>query len=113
MENLVPLLVVAAVVYRIYSEYRKEQEKARRRTIKKPAVPVPQYVPPPPFPEPWPSVSVREEPQPSEIVRKAIKKAAPAKKEHKKEALVSLRPEKPAFDLREAVIQSAILERRF
>jgi len=118
MENLVPLLIVAAVVYRIYSEYRKEQEKARGRVIRKPAVPVPQNVPPSPFPEfdlpePWHSVPARKEPQASEIVRQETKKAAPKKKEYKKEDLVSLRDEKPAFDLRAAVIQSAILERRF
>jgi len=119
MENLVPLLVVAAVVYRIYSEYRKEQEKAQRRAIRKPAVPQPQDMPPFPFPEiddmpePWHPVSVRKEPRASAIVPKEAKKAAQKEKEHKKDVLVAPRPEKPDFDLREAVIQSVILERRF
>jgi len=118
MENLVPLLIVAGVVYRIYSEYRKEQEKAQRRATRKPVLPVPQDAPPFPFleldlPEPWQPVPVRKVPQASEVVRKETKKAAPKKTVRGREPLVALRPEKPAFDLREAVIQSAILEMRF
>jgi len=117
MENLIPLLIVIAVVYRIYSEYQKEQQKARQRTPGRPGIPAPQDAPPFPFPEfgfpePQEPVVVKRMPVHTETVPKEVRKAVPKKKEER-EAIAVERPERPIFDLREAVIQSTILERRF
>ena len=124
MENFLPaLLIIGGVIYKIYSEFQKEQEKARRR---QPHIPVP--VPPPapqtktvtaplsPKPAP-PVIAKRKEERvndyPEEVQQ--IRQKRKAEKETKT-GLVQIQLEETesnatVFDLRQAVIQSAILHR--
>lgn len=128
MENFLPaLLIIAGVIYKIYSEYQKEQEKARRR--------MPQVPPPtPPVPseqqrtviEPTMSVPIpapikkteRVLPMPEEVKKiqeKRLEKANSDKKIIVK-PVVNLEKETEgitSFDLRAAIIQSAILNRPY
>ncbi|MFD2594136.1 hypothetical protein [Sphingobacterium griseoflavum] len=128
MESFLPvLLIIAGVMYKIYSEYQKEQEKARRRQPQVPPIPPTTAEPvtkmrkaksiPPPIRKQMPSRSrvVVEEMVPSEVqqlrekkkVMKEHSKAIPAPK-------LEVLPEHSLdFDLRQAVIQSAILERPY
>lgn len=125
MENFLPaLLIVGGVIYKIYSEFRKEQEKARRRV---PSIPVPKHIPTPPqtvktsparipVPPKVPTTSTFK----SENLPEEVKKAQQQRKEKKlpkieieTPKLEILAESKVAFDLRQAVIQSVILERPY
>ena len=129
MENfLIPLLIVGSVIYKIYSEYQKEQEKARKRMPHKP-VPVTQTkqtqtiaIPTKnnnPLPYPQGINSIEELP---DEVKKMRDWKQQEQREHKKVALqeVSLTEvthedehDVPGFNLREAIIQEAILNRKY
>lgn len=132
MENFLPaLLIIGGVIYKIYSEYQKEQEKARRR--------MPQTPPPP-----TPTHPIQSEPQPKRTVIEPTMSipipVPPKKNEHMGDTPVEVRkireerlidvtrvkkispkvaPEIEEkddvipFDLREAVIKSAILNRPY
>ncbi|TJZ60737.1 hypothetical protein FAZ15_12185 [Sphingobacterium olei] len=109
MENiLIVLVLVGALIYNIYNNYKKEMEKTARRDVRTPAPPVPtgtQSIPTPPPPV-TPMVSV-----PTEVSRmhkyKAGKKIIPQTL-----AVETLEEqEEPAFDLRQAVIHTVILDR--
>lgn len=129
MENFLPaLLIIGGVIYKIYSEYQKEQEKARRRMPQTPPSSQPQEVfeqrPQPPVIEPTMSVPMPAIPK-EEYFRNMPEEARRAKA--KREAttnnlktatplVVDIEEEKEnttSFDLREAVIQSAILHRPY
>ncbi|MBD1423532.1 hypothetical protein [Sphingobacterium chuzhouense] len=130
MENFLPaLLIIGGVIYKIYSEYQKEQEKARRR--------MPQTPPPPTPPTPSEQQSQRTVIEPTmsipipvppkktertrdmpEEVRKTREKRL-ADTNHMKKIPTKVEPQIEEkdnaipFDLREAVIQSAILNRPY
>ncbi|TDS11111.1 hypothetical protein [Sphingobacterium paludis] len=135
MENFLPvLLIVAGVVYKIYTEYQKEQEKASKR---RPNVPPTNTVPPfpnpeqykktqlPPFPKPTRSVpppkpapvKVDMQPRPIEVTnvqeQKKVRKEARRIEALKAPKLEVITQEHIDFDLRRAIIQSAILERPY
>ena len=99
MENfLIPLLIVGAAGYRIYSEYRKEQEKARKRIPQAQGIPQVQ-------------VSPIQEPHPikKNLDLEEVEVVLPQPKINKVEVI---KP-KEDFDLRKAVIQEAILNRKY
>ncbi|MBD1434102.1 hypothetical protein H8B06_14790 [Sphingobacterium sp. DN00404] len=126
MENFLPaLLIIGGVIYKIYTEYQKEQEKARRR--------MPQVPPPTPpvtseqRPEPnviEPTVSIPTPINKTERLRdipKEVKKITDERlaEANRKKAAMKVVPEMEEeddvvpFDLRKAVIQSAILNRPY
>lgn len=127
MDNFIPaIVVIGIIIYRIYNEYQKEQEKAakRRPNIPVPAAPAKQ----PDFAteargtyteerEPLsrefanPAVKWFED-VPSEVQRVRTAKQLKVTNAPKLVELEDLEP-MPAFDLRNAIIQSAILERPF
>ncbi|PRD52669.1 hypothetical protein [Sphingobacterium gobiense] len=130
MENFLPaLLIIGAVIYKIYSEYQKEQEKARRR--------LPQAPPPTP-----PVISEAEQkmqrrvtesttpahiPIPAKKVERSLGKPEVVRKTREERSadakLLKKIPSKVvpeieekgevSFNLREAIIQSAILNRPY
>jgi len=128
MENFLPaLLIIGGVIYKIYSEYQKEQEKARRRMPQAP-------LPTPPLPseqplqrpviEPTMSIPIPVPPKkrqhtpviPTEV--KATTSEMFAKKDDKKllkeiTPKIEERHDVVSFDLREAVINAAILNRPY
>lgn len=131
MENLLPaLLIIGGVIYKIYSEFQKEQEKARRRI---PQMQAPQ--PPPAAAQPSvdtaPTEPVLTPPIPKVITQKDTasfferednvrKKTDKRRLEVNQEKLrvtetneVAEKKEMVSFDLREAIIQSAILNRPY
>ncbi|MFD1769686.1 hypothetical protein [Sphingobacterium suaedae] len=124
MENFLPaLLIIGGVIYKIYSEFQKEQEKARRR---QPHIPVP--VPPPapqtktvaaplpPKPAP-PVIAKRKEervndyPEEVQQIREKRKAEKKTKTGSVQIQLEETESNATVFDLRQAVIQSAILHR--
>jgi len=129
MENFLPaLLIIGGVIYKIYSEYQKEQEKARRRMPQTPPSTQPQEVfeqrPQPPVIEPTISLPIPAIPKEEYArnmaveVRKAKEKAQTAVNRATKTAprvvtIDSEKEETASFNLREAVIQSAILHRPY
>ncbi len=128
MESFLPvLLIIAGVIYKIYTEFQKEQEKARRRQPNRPAppvVPVPAPVATPRKSASIPTVSKPVPPLPKQVIRETIPTEVENLRKKKKEAQqrrkVLATPQievltEPAlnFDLRQAVIQSVILERPY
>ncbi len=128
MESFLPvLLIIAGVVYKIYTEFQKEQEKARKRQPNKP-VPPPMPIPSPVETRrkstPIPTISKPLPQPPKQVIREAVPTEVEKLRNKKKEAQerkkiigkpqVEVLPE-PAlhFDLRLAVIQSVILERPY
>lgn len=119
MENFLPaLLIIGGIVYKIYTEFQKEQEKARQR---RPNVPTPERAvaqqPAPPRPSaPLPDPAARRAEQ-AEVPQEVWKEREKRKKRLQEiPAVKPLEPEEgtttqPAFDLRQAIIQSAILNR--
>lgn len=119
MENFLPaLLIIGGIVYKIYTEFQKEQEKARQR---RPNVPTPErgvaQQPAPPRPSaPLPDPVARRAEQ-AEVPQEVWKERGKRKKRLQEiPAVKPLEPEEgtaaqPAFDLRQAIIQSAILNR--
>lgn len=131
MENFLPaLLIIGGVIYKIYSEFQKEQEKARRRIPQKqaPLPPTAREQPPghttttePVIATPIPKViSPRDTTSFFERVDKPQKKSDKKRLAVNQEKLtvtktneVEEKQEVVSFDLREAVIQSAILNRPY
>lgn len=130
MENFLPaLLIIGGVIYKIYSEYQKEQEKARRRMpqVPQPPLPIPSeqrpqrtvIEPTMSIPIPVPPKKTERSPNISEEVRKMREKRSADANSIKKvvvKPVVNIESEKEdiiSFDLREAVIQSAILNRPY
>lgn len=130
MENFLPaLFIIGAVIYKIYTEYQKEQEKARRRMPQ-----APQSKPPVPpehqprrtviepttaVPLPIPHQKTKYAPDIPDEVRK-LREQKQQKATHAKKIVVELEKEiesekeaSISFDLREAVIQSAILNKPY
>lgn len=141
MENFLPgLLIIGAIIYKIYSEYKKEQENVRRRMQQnrnpppsvppvvfeeqqpRPTVTQPTITPPTlsePVAPPIPKVEYYVE------VPETVKKAREARERNQNRTnsltktivkpVVDLDEEEQdgvtSFDLRDAVIQSAILNR--
>ncbi len=126
MENFLPaLLIIGGIIYKIYTEYQKEQEKARRRM--------------PQVPPPTPPVTYEQQPKPIVIepttfipiptkkaerlrdIPKEVKKTTDGRlaEANRKKAAMKVVPEIEEeddvvpFDLRQAVIQSAILNRPY
>ena len=124
MENiLIVLAIIGSVIYKMYTGYKEEMEKAAKRKQQ----PRPQVVPPRPTARPTqipapstpkktvsPVTQYDEQKVPSEVKRVQQSRAERALKkvtvlEEKKD-----NERKPfEFDLRQAVIQSAILERPY
>ncbi len=126
MENFLPaLLIIGGVIYKIYTEYQKEQEKAQARIPRKQPHPAPQPptarttaarpVPAPvqvqkPVPHPFRHETVKSSTIPEEVQRVRQRKEEDRKKV---KAPVEQETYQPAFDLREAVIHAAILNRPY
>jgi len=135
MENiLVVLAIIGSVVYKIYTSYKEEVEKAAKRRQPVPPIPQPtqtrQHVPAPkppipvttapPIPKrqpqkkaPQPVTVQYDKSIPDEVKRVQQQKLA---KQHRSFKTLEEHdtPVQPfEFDLRQAVIQSAILERPY
>ncbi|NGF56860.1 hypothetical protein G5B35_19670 [Parapusillimonas sp. SGNA-6] len=134
MENIfIVLAIIGSVVYKIYTSYKEEMEKAAKRRQSVP--PVPRSVPPQqgvpetsrrhtPVPTPPPVVSSKPMPVkkvppvvPYEVP-KEVKKVQQARVERDKKRIQQETEHQSVvenfqFDLRQAVIQSAILERPY
>jgi len=134
MENIfIVLAIIGSVVYKIYTSYKEEMEKAAKRRQSVP--PVPRSVPPQqgvpetsrrhtPVPTPPPVVSSKPMPVkkvppvvPYEVP-KEVKKVQQARVERETRKIKQAQEhpsdtERFHFDLRQAVIQSAILERPY
>lgn len=126
MENFLPaLLIIGGVIYKIYTEYQKEQQKAQARMPRKQPQPAPQTAtanttaarPAPahtrvqqPVANPFQKQAVKNPAIPEEVQRARARKEQDRK--HVK-APVEQEQYQPAFDLREAVIHAAILNRPY
>src|SRR5690606_4711238 len=135
MENiLIVLAIIGSVIYKMYTGYKEEMEKAaKRKQQQRPPMPVqtqqhpqPQVVPPRPTARPVqipipptpkkkiPPVVRYEKEVPSEVKRVQQGRSERA---YKKVEILEEKREKEKqpfeFDLRQAVIQSAILERPY
>ncbi len=133
MENiLIVLVLIGSLIYKVYSSYKEEMEKAAKRKQQIPPVPQPvqaqQRVPTsaPPHPRPvvpppihtpkpiqrTPAVARYEQDVPLEVKRAQQSRIERA---HKKIEILEEEKEKQVFefDLRQAVIQSVILERPY
>lgn len=127
MENFLPaLLIIGGVIYKIYSEYQKEQEKARRRIPQTPPPVVVEQRPRPTAIKPTISSPIPVIPkvehsgdilEDAKIARERRMAAAKSNKTTVAPLLLDTVEEREgkvsSFDLREAVIQSAILERPY
>ncbi|MFD2553260.1 hypothetical protein [Sphingobacterium tabacisoli] len=130
MENLLVVLIfVGSIVYKIYSNYKEEMEKSAKRGPQRPpiaknqpaSIPTKPYqhtATPPPIPV-APARKVEQEfvtksniiqdvPEEVQRVKEFRKKHGKTEVENTKEASESI-----SFDLRQAVIQAAILERPY
>ncbi|PRD47299.1 hypothetical protein [Sphingobacterium haloxyli] len=131
MENFLPaLLIIGAVIYKIYSEYQKEQEKARRRLPKVPP-PTPPVISDAeqkmhrrvtestnPAAIPIPAKKTERSLDIPEVVRKTREERSAEAKLLKKIPSkvvpeIEEKDEVLSFNLREAIIQSAILNRPY
>lgn len=130
MENLVVvLLFVGSIVYKIYTNYKEEMEKSAKRGPQRPPIakqqspatvvkpqqynPTPPPIPQPNIPQTAPSFvtksnTIQEIPDEVQRIRESRKKNPKLDLEEVEE-----KQEPIAFDLRQAVIQSAILERPY
>lgn len=119
MDNFIPaIIIIGGIIYKIYNEFQKEQEAARKRQSTMPKRPIP---PPtsvetitttPKLPVNPPSIPPMQQSVPTEVLM-ARKRKEEKRTQIKKPMEVIELDEKPAFNLREAVIQSAILERPY
>lgn len=133
MENLLIVLVfVGSIIYKIYSSYKEEMEKSAKRNIQRPSLPPDAENTSMRKPH-RPSVSLPPIPQtltrevPKEIVTKSnviqdipdevqrVKRNRKIQEKYNQEKTVADTAERPAlsFDLRQAVIQAAILDRPY
>lgn len=121
MENFLPaLLIIGGVIYKIYSEFKKDQEKARHRNPSRPIKTTPpdpsrRIVPPTSKPITVQLPHINEEIT-QRYTEKRFQTEGPKRKLQeipKKVETEILAAEGHSFDLREAVIQSAILERPY
>lgn len=134
MENLLIVLVfVASIVYKIYSNYKEEMAKSAKRTPQRqphqqnsdnrPLSPAHrQQSTPPPIPKivqqqaanPFVTKSNIIQDIPEEVQRaKQNRKAKPIERQDRPENEGQLERQPISFDLRQAVIQSAILDRPY
>lgn len=139
METFIPILIAIVVfAFQAYANFRKEQDKARKRNLGKPSIPpLPEENAERPLPKPEADSPGRMTP-PAQRLPQPIQEAYESfsgfmeadkvtgtKKEVRNPTLSSLRVEVDedvdtpprrdgeAFDLRDAVIKSAILERPY
>lgn len=130
MENfLVVILFVGSIVYKIYTNYKKEMEKSAKRIPNqqaRPIPPIPREIKIDPYKQNYKTEEVKKYNQtqtdyiPEEVARLKQQKMVKQKEERKSN---KLRIEKDTrkeenelaynFDLREAIIQSTILERPY
>ena len=130
MENfLVVILFVGSIVYKIYTNYKKEMEKSAKRIPNqqaRPIPPIPREIKIEPYKQNYKTEEVKQYNQtqtdyiPEEVARLKQQKMVKQKEERKSN---KLRIEKDTrkeenelaynFDLREAIIQSTILERPY
>ncbi len=135
MENiLVVLVIIGSIIYKMYTGYKEEMEKAaKRKQQQRPPMPVqtqqhpqPQVAPPRPTARPVqipvpstpkkkiPPVVQYEKEIPSEVKRIQQSRSERAYKKVEIPEEMDKKEKQPfAFDLRQAVIQSAILERPY
>lgn len=130
MENiLVVLIFVGSIVYKIYSNYKEEMEKSAKRGPQRPPIAKNQVpnIPPEPYqhttrPPAIPTAATRKVQQEfvtkSNIIQDIPEEVQRVKESRKKRGKVEAEPTKEtnepiAFDLRQAVIQAAILERPY
>ncbi len=130
MENLLVVLIfVGSIVYKIYSNYKEEMEKSAKRGPQRPPIaktqipstsarPHQHSSTPPPIPQMFnpqkqqtivtKSNTVQDIPEEVQRVKESRKKHPKIESEKEK-----IGNEPIAFDLRQAVIQAAILERPY
>ncbi|MDR2284263.1 MAG: hypothetical protein LBE37_13685 [Sphingobacterium sp.] len=130
MENLLVVLIfVGSIVYKIYSNYKEEMEKSAKRGPQRPPIAKsqPPSIPAKPYqhtatPPPIPAVPARKVQQEfvtkSNIIQDIPEEVQRVKESRKKHSKIEVEnteeTNKPiAFDLRQAVIQAAILERPY
>jgi len=125
MENLLIVLIfIGSIIYKLYSNYKKELEKAKTRNPNQRPVnqgdtyaePIPQQVRDisRPIPTPKEVTYSYENSIPEEVMKMRESKKMPRLKRDKSETEEAHIPQKHVeFDLREAVIQAAILERPY
>lgn len=125
MENFLPaLFIIGAAIYKIYQEYQKEQEKARKR--RPTATPMPSSPAPQQAMQPAKTIYKQESPKVETIKESRASYVAQEKDQQKnirnplkqevKPLIVEDKVEnhnRPAFNLREAVIQEAVLRRPY
>lgn len=119
MDNFIPaILIIGGIIYKIYNEFQKEQEAARKRKSSMPKKPIPvptgveTIASAPKLPvNPVPAPSIKQT-VPTEVLI-ARKRREEQRAQVKRPMEVIELEEKPVFNLREAVIQSAILERPY
>jgi uncharacterized membrane protein YebE (DUF533 family) len=108
MENiLITLVLVGGLIYNIYNNYKKEVEKTAKRDVRIPTPPVSAQAPPMPTPPPVFAI----ESIPTEVSRMQKYKAEKKNVARQPLAVQALEDEVEAFDLRQAVIHAAILDR--
>lgn len=126
MENyLIVIIFIASIIYKVYSNYKDETEKAKKRQPSR--VPMPQPIPNPTnkstYKEPKPYVpstatqhnNMVSYEEPSNYIPDEVKKI----KDFKENSTLHLKEEETIqkqpieFDLRQAVINSIILERPY
>lgn len=124
MENsLVVLIIIASVIYKIYTNYKKEVEKTKQRNYRKKPNPTPVYIPEPiqqkqnvnsPYADETYVYSNQLETVPDEV-----KRITELKKQNQSLGTIKVEDENKnsqkryPFDLRQAILQSAILERPY
>ncbi|MBE8720052.1 hypothetical protein [Sphingobacterium pedocola] len=113
MENiLITLVLVGGLIYNIYNNYKKEMEKTAKRDVRVPVPPVPMQAPSMPTRSTIHPPVIKRESTPPEVSHiqkyKGEKKIIPQAL-----ALEALEEKTVAFDLKQAVIQAAILDRPY
>ncbi|TDQ76655.1 hypothetical protein CLV99_3248 [Sphingobacterium yanglingense] len=130
MENLLVVLIfVGSIVYKIYSNYKEEMEKSAKRGPQRPPItksqapgipgkPYQQSSVPPPIPSTTARTVQQEFVTKGNIIQDIPEEVQRVKESRKKHGKGEVEPTKEtnepiAFDLRQAVIQAAILERPY
>lgn len=134
MENfLIIIIIIGAVIYKIYSTYKEEVEKAKKRNPQaRPTVTEENYTQPNskkekkmsfPTVQRFPTENIKqqynyESPNAPEVLPEEVRRARIAKKNVKPVIIPKLKIESNQkqpieFNLRQAVIQSIILERPY
>lgn len=117
MDNFIPaIIIIGGIIYKIYTEFQKEQEAVRKRQAtapKRPVAPANIETVQQQAKRSVPPILKPSETIPTEVIMaRKRKEQMLASKKNEPIQVIDL-DEKPVFNLREAVIQSAILDRPY